>query len=132
MARAGSELAQWALDLEIDGTKGWCLPARDVVELGYRRFKPTTGPNWATFRDGDNPSALPAGYPYTDVYPPQTTAEAFRKGGAEAFEPVIYWTSTQSSAGSAWLQTFLYGNQSYYGKVAQFRARACRLILLNP
>jgi hypothetical protein len=34
MAEAGSPLAQWALGLDIDGRKDWCIPARDVLELG--------------------------------------------------------------------------------------------------
>jgi hypothetical protein len=61
LAEAGSELAQWALGLDINGYQDWCLPARDVLETGYRFFKPTTEANYLTFRDGDNPSLLPAG-----------------------------------------------------------------------
>ncbi len=132
LAQAGSKLAQWALGLDINGFSDWCLPARDVLELGYRHLKPTSQKNWASFRDGDNPSAVPAGYPYTGDFPVQTFAEAFREGGAEAFSPAVYWSSTQFSAGSAWGQDFDVGDQYSHVKSSEFRARACRLILLNP
>ena len=41
-----------------------------------------------------------------------------------------HWLSTQYSAGSAWIQHFDYGNQSSYHEGAQFRARACRRLVL--
>lgn len=42
-----------------------------------------------------------------------------------------YWTSTQSSAGSAWMQTFGYGGQSYDYKSLTGRARAVRRLILQ-
>lgn len=133
MAEAGSPLAQWALGLEIAGHKDWCIPARDVLELGYRHLKPTTDQTGCHFRDGDNPSSLPVGYPYANGDAPvQTTAEAFRKGGAEAFDQVLYWSSTQYSSYYAWDQYFTYGSQSNFHKKFVARARAVRLIQLNP
>ncbi len=132
MAEAGSPLAQWARGLNIDGKTDWCIPARDVLELAYRHLKPTDNENSASFRDGDNPSSIPAGYPYTEELPAQTAAEAFRKGGAEAFDPVWYWSSTQYSSIIAWGQYFDNGFQNYNYKKAEARARAVRLIQLNP
>jgi hypothetical protein len=132
MADAGSPLAQWALAQQINGHADWCIPARDVLELGYRHLKPTTDKNWRGFRDGDNPSAIPSGYPYTDAMPAQTTVEAFRAGGAEAFSAEWYLASTQYSAGSAWLQNFYYGYQGYGLKTVEARVRLVRLIQLNP
>ncbi len=46
------------------------------------------------------------------------------------FEQDWYWTSTQSASGSdyAWCQDFLDGNQSYYRKDFELRARAVRQI----
>ena len=38
----------------------------------------------------------------------------------------FYWSSSEASAGSAWLQAFYVGNQSYYGKYDTFRVRAVR------
>jgi len=126
MAEAGSPLAKWALELEIDGLRDWCIPARDVLELGYRHFKPTAGENSCSFRDGDNPSSVPAGYLYTEQEPAQTSIEAFRDGGAEAFEDTWYWSSTQCSESSAWGQGFGNGTQHYSNVDSEGRARAVR------
>ena len=126
MAEAGSELAQRILGLDINGCTDWSLPSRDVLELLYRNLKPTTQANSCSFRDGDNPSSLPVGYPYTEDAPTQTTAEAFRKGGSEAFEPAWYWASTQYVSSFAWVQGFDDGCQSYGGKYDEFLARAVR------
>jgi hypothetical protein len=132
MAEAGSPLAQWALGLEINGKKDWCIPARDIVELAYRHLKPGTRANYCSFRDGDNPSSMPAGYPYTETDPVQTAVEAFRTGGAEAFEEDWYWTSTQYSSYGAWGQGLSRGSQGYYDKKYEGLGRAVRLIQLNP
>ena len=132
MAEAGSPLAKWALGLDINGCTDWCIPARDVLELGYRHLKPTDDANDCSFRDGDNPSSIPAGYPYTDESPTQTTSEAFRAGGEEAFDETWYWSSTQYSPNIAWLQFFDNGYTITSGKKFEASARACRLIQLNP
>lgn len=132
MAEAGSDLAQRVLQLSINGRADWYIPARDVLELGYRNFKPGANENSASFRDGDNPSSLPAGYPYTEAFPAQTTVEAFREGGPEAFERRWYWSSTQSSEGYAWGQDFYGGSQNGNAKKFEAAARAVRLIQLTP
>jgi len=131
MAEAGSPIAKIALDANINGFTDWCIPARDALEMGYRYLKPTTRENSCTFRDGDNPSSLPAGYPYTKTNPVQTVAEAFREGGSEAFEPVWHWSSTKYSSCSAWGQYFSYGYP--YDILMSFEARValCRLIPIN-
>jgi len=132
MADAGSALAKWALALRINGYDDWCVPARDVLEPAYRHFKPTTEATYCSFRDGDNPSTVPAGYPYTEARAVvQTPVLAFQSGGPEAFDPVWYWSSTQYSAASAWDQFFHGGIQSIYGKSFKARARAVRLIQLD-
>jgi hypothetical protein len=132
MAKAGSPLAKWILGREINGKTDWCIPARDVLELAYRNLKPGIGENSASFRDGDNPSSIPAGYPYTEQAPIQTTAEAYRAGGVEAFDEAWYWSSTQYSSTDAWGQYFSYGGQGYNLKKFEARSRAVRLIQLNP
>ena len=101
-----------------------------MLELGYRNLKPTTEENCGSFRDGDNASSVPAGYPYTDVSPAQTTAEAFREGGDEAFEAAWYWSSTQYSESSAWGQYFYHGVQYYDSKKFEARARVIRRFVL--
>ena len=131
MAEAGSPIAQKALAADINGHTDWVIPARDVLELGYRFLKPGGGENSASFRDGDNPSSVPAGYPYTDELPAQTVVAEFRQGGPEAFERDWYWSSTQSSEGTAWGQYFHYGNQDSYYKEFEARVRFVRLIHLG-
>ena len=132
MADAGSALGKWALGLEINGFTDWCVPARDVLELAYRHLKPSTEETCASFRDGDNPSSVPAGYPYTEGNPVQTTLAAFQEGGDEAFDEVWYWSSTQYSDGNAWYQYFDDGDQYYNNKKFEARCRAVRLIQLTP
>jgi len=129
MAEAGSPIAKLALAADIAGHKDWCIPARDVLELGYRHLKPTTETNYI-YR-GDNPSSVPVGYPYTEQLPRQTSVQAFQAGGPEAFDEVWYLSSTQASVYGAWTQYFGYGSQYDYGKKFEGRARLVRLIQLN-
>jgi hypothetical protein len=125
MAEAGSEIAQKVLGLSIGGCSDWSIASRDVLELAYRNLKPTTRENYV-WRNGDNPSSVPVGYPYTEALPAQTLATAFQTGGAEAFEAEWYWASTQFSAGSAWIQYFHRGYQDDNDKDGEFLARAVR------
>lgn len=111
MAEAGSPLAQWALGLTINGHSDWCIPARDVLELAYRHLKPTDGETGGYFRDGDNPSSAPAGYPYAHSPIVQTTVDAFQQGQTEAFNDEWHWSSTCYSKASAWYQDFDDGSQ---------------------
>jgi len=128
MAEAGSPLAQWALGLQINGHDDWYIPSRDELEILYRNLKPTNDENCCSFRDGDNASSLPAGYPYTEESPAQTAAEAFQAGQPEAFEPRWHWASTQYSPDLAWVQGFYAGFQLNGHKVTELRARAVRKI----
>jgi hypothetical protein len=132
MANAGSKIAQWALDLVINDHNDWYLPSRDELELCYRNLKPTEQENWASFRDGDNPSSLPAGYPYTEESPVQTTLPEFQDGGAEAFSDSWYLSSTQYSPYYAWVQYFGDGHQTSAHKDLARRARAVRRFKVTP
>ena len=130
MADAGSPIAKWALGLEINGFNDWVIPARDVLELAYRNLKPSTTENYCSFRDGDNPSSMPAGFPYIEDDPLQTTVADFQKGGAEAFDETWYWSSTQYSEGTAWGQDFSSGDSRNANKGIKGRARAVRMVPL--
>lgn len=112
MAAAGSELAQKVLALDIGGFTDWAIPARDVQELQYRHFKPTTEENWQYGRSGDNPNSEPVGLLYTDESPTQTSIEAFQEGGPEAFRDTWYWSSSQRSAYNAFGMYFGVGGQA--------------------
>ena len=132
MANAGSKIAQWTLDLVINDHNDWYLPSRDELELCYRNLKPTAQENWASFRDGDNPSSLPAGYPYTEKSPVQTTSPEFQEGWDEAFSGDWYLSSTQYSPDDAWFQDFVDGTQGNGHKGTARRARAVRRFKVNP
>ncbi|KSL03924.1 DUF1566 domain-containing protein [Pseudomonas aeruginosa] len=132
MAEAGSKLAAWALGLSIGGHNDWYLGARDENEMIYRVCKPTTDENWCSFRDGDNPSSLPPGYPYTAVAPGQSPIAIFQDGGEEALEACSYWTSTQYGPGYAWIQDFGGGTQDSDDKATARPAFAVRRIKVTP
>jgi hypothetical protein len=128
MAAAGSALARDARALTIAGFDDWYIPSRDELELVYRNLKPVDDENGESFRDGDNPSSVPVGYPYTAVLPAQTTADAFKDGGSEALDSRWHWSSTQyaPAPSNAWYQYFYDGSQYNYNKSAEGRARAVR------
>ena len=130
MAAAGSELAQKVLALEIDGHTDWAIPARDVQELQYRHFKPTTEENYCWGRDGDNPNSLPVGQLYTSEFPAQTVFPAFQDDGEEAFSGSWYWSSSQRSAYDAFNVDFGDGIQYSYDKDNELRARPVRRELI--
>lgn len=131
MAAAGSELAQKVLALEIGGFTDWAIPARDVQELQYRHFKPTTEENWAGRRDGDNPNSEPVGLLYSAELPAQSSVEAFREDGPEAFRDTWYWSSSQRSAYDAFFVHFGDGNQDDTGKGYELRVRPVRSQLID-
>lgn len=130
MAEAGSEVAQWARAQRIGGFEDWCIPARDVLERMYRFGKPGTAKNYCYYRSGENPSGIPVGYPYTEDRPGQTLLDPFKEGGAEAFDQVWHWSSTQykGHAACAWAQNFGYGNQSSCRRGNECRVRLVRVI----
>lgn len=131
MASAGSELAKQVLGLEIGGFTDWAIPARDVQELQYRHFKPTTEQNWAGRRDGENPHSEPVGLLYSEEDPKQTVHEAFQVDGPEAFRDTWYWSSSQCSADYAFGMYFDDGYQGYGDKTIELRGRPVRSELIQ-
>lgn len=127
----GSPAAQQISALNINGYSDWLIPSRDVLELGYRHFKPTTNKNYCSWRDGENPNSVPPGWLYTADQPAQTPLADFQLNGAEAFDDYPYWSSTVLPTGNtAFYQFFDDGNQISYGLSAERRVRAVRLIQL--
>ena len=133
MAEAGSDLAKWARSLRIGGNDDWYLPSQDELEICYRNLKPTTEENYCYARSGINLSAVPPTRPYLPSSPVQTSAETFREAGAEAFDDVWYWSSTQHAAdsGYAWSQSFSSGDQYDNDASSRLRARAVRRISID-
>ncbi|NMY04593.1 DUF1566 domain-containing protein [Pseudomonas sp. WS 5059] len=130
-AAAGSELAQRVVALVIGEQADWGIPARDVQELQYRHMKPTAQDNYCTWRDGDNPSSVPAGYPYTESSPGQTSLAAFQEGGKEAFGASWYVSSTQFSAYYAFHMDFSDGYQFGDDKLTERSVRPVRRELIQ-
>lgn len=131
MAAAGSELAAKVLALSIGGYNDWAIPARDVQELQYRHFKPTTEENWESSRNGDNPHSEPVGQLYSAEDPLQTVHVAFQEGGPEAFRDTWYWSSSQRSAYGAFSVDFGGGYQGSCGKYGELRVRPVRSELID-
>ncbi|USW94223.1 DUF1566 domain-containing protein [Pseudomonas proteolytica] len=126
MAAAGSELAAKVLALSIGGHNDWAIPARDVQELQYRHFKPTTEESWANSRNGDNPNSEPVGLLYSEEDPVQTIHAAFQEGSAEAFRDTWYWSSSQRSAYTAFTMHFADGGQLDDDKGVELRVHPVR------
>ncbi|MGL6245673.1 DUF1566 domain-containing protein [Pseudomonas sp.] len=128
---AGSPAAERVTTLNIGGFNDWLIPSRDVLELGYRHFKPTTHRNYCSWRDGENPNSIPSGWLYTSDSPIQTHQDVFKDDGEEAFEPGWYWSSTALPNGdTAFDHYFLNGIQGLNDLSAECRVRAVRLIQL--
>ena len=144
--------AHWARKLNIGGRTDWYIPARDELELCWRNLKPVVDSNYVTVdrptdqsfnykcdgsygdvanTHGTNNNSSPNGAAYTASIPAQTTAAAFRSGGAEAFEfgSAYYWSCSEYSATSAWFQywySYNVGRQASYSKMTTRRVRAVR------
>lgn len=131
MAAYGSELAQKVLALDIGGFTDWAIPARDVQELQYRHFKPTSRENYCWSRDGDNQNSLPVGLLYTEESPAKTQVPGFAEGEPEAFQARWYWSSSQRSANNAFSMHFDDGGQDNGGKDGELRVRPVRRSLID-
>lgn len=129
MRAAGCSIALELSELKIGEYTDWHLPSRDELEIMYRALKPTTAEN--SIWSGVNASSVPPQNLYTRKSPAQTALPEFQEAGAEAFEPTWYWTSTQATQASAWIQGFLDGFQGNYCKDGHCRARAVRWIKLS-
>jgi len=135
MNNASHPAAQFCKGLTIGGYSDWYMPATNELEVLYYFLKPTTTANNTSV--GSNANAVspePISTNYSSGSPAQTSATAFRSGGAEAFDSsstyeIFYWSSTQFSNNvDAWFQAFIDGWQLYTGKTSSRSVRAVRRI----
>jgi hypothetical protein len=129
MNNATHPAAQFCEGLTIGGFSDWYMPAKNELEVCYFNLKPTTAANDTS--SGTNTNAVPSrGSNYTSGTPAQTSVAAFRTGGAEAFAASLsYWSSSEFSSTTAWLQGFTYGDQFNAGKDNSTYVRAVRRVL---
>lgn len=132
MNNASHPAAQFCEGLTIGGFSDWYMPAKNELEVLYYFLKPTTDANNTSY--GSNANAVspqPINTNYTTGSPAQTSATAFRSGGAEAFAAANYWSSTENSATYAWNQYFLDGYQlNSLNKNYSLYVRACRRVAI--
>jgi len=95
--------ARFCRSLTIGGFDDWYLPSRHEAALLAENLMPGK-----------------------DYVPEQTVADAFKEDGPEAFSRTLYWTSTEFSPGSAWVQYFDFGYQYGGDKAWSLRVRAVR------
>lgn len=120
----------------IDGYTDWYLPAPAELSIAYFNLKP--GRIFNSLTSGINAYAVPAlAVNYLNEYPNITSVLSFRdisSGDSEAFKPIVFWSSRQSSSTQAWSVSFNNGSLvSSNSKTGQFYAvRAFRRILIDP
>jgi len=119
--------AHFCNDLVIGSFTDWYMPAKNELEICYYNLKPTTDTNNTS--SGINSNAVPArASNYTSGTPAQTSATAFKSGGAEAFADTNYWCSTEFNSGAARRQVFSNGDQADLDKFYSIRFRAVRRV----
>ena len=122
--------AHFCNDLVIGGFSDWYLPAKNELEVCYYNLKPDATSNNTGGTNGVNPNAVPArASNYTAGTPAETSAAAFKTGGAQAFSGAFfYWSSTETGATTALRQYFYTGNQANGTKTSYLNVRAVRRV----
>lgn len=127
---AAYQAAVFCEGLTIGGYTDWYLPAKNELEVLYYFLKPTTNVNDTSA--GSNANAVspePISTNYASGSPAQTSAGiGFRTGETNAFASDYYWSSTETSASTAWWQFFVNGRQNTSPKSNNNYVRAVRRV----
>ena len=135
--------AQYCRSLNVSGHADLYLPSRDELELCYRNLKPTDCGNTTypartlssnlSLANGTNLNSIPTGAAYTETNPARTIVTAFQGRGADAFNDIAYWTSTESTTYTniSLIQHFDNGFQDWNFKTNVNRVRAVRRVLID-
>lgn len=127
---AAYQAAVFCEGLTIGGYSDWYLPARNELEVLYYFLKPTTQANEPSY--GANVNAVlpePINTNYTSGSPAQTSAVGFKDGEVNAFvNGGYYWSSTDYTAGDAWIRIFSNGGMTSVTKTNSTVFRAVRRI----
>ena len=119
--------AHYCNDLVAGGFSDWYMPAKNELEICYYNLKPTTQSNTTSF--GINPNAVPSrASNYTSGNPAQTSAATFQSGGAQAFNSISFWSSTEFSSTDGSRISFGDGFQYGLGKNYSNRVRPVRRV----
>lgn len=90
--------ANFANNAVIGGFSDWYIPAKNELAICYFNLKPGTTSNNTGFFNGVNDSSVPTRTTaFTAGNPAQTSAAAFQTGGANPFNTINYWSSTQGA-----------------------------------
>ena len=140
LAKAGSALCQWALDLQIGGFTDWYLPSiaelqilcANIDALHYLMGTPILDPSKAK-------DAGPLYHEFENLLFPnlkpeisKKNAQLFQAGGVEAFETTNYWSSTFTKNGLVAIECFTAdtGYDSFASGTEVFAARAVRKVAI--
>jgi hypothetical protein len=128
---SGMPAAFFCENLNTGGYTDWYLPAGNELEILYFFLKPGTDPNTLGIWANENAVApQPINTNHTASVPAQTTAAAFRAGGAQAFSEVVYVSSTQypPNPNQCYAFSFYTAASVADGKTPTFRCRAIRKV----
>ena len=118
----------FCVGLSIGGYNDWYLPALLELDIAYFNLKPSTGANLVPA--GINSYAVPQRpNSWTTDYPLQTTIGSFR-AGAEAFQALRHWSSTENTVTAAVALDFAAGSRPNDSKNLPRSVRAFRRIAL--